>query len=134
PPGNERICAEYLQQQFAEVGLESELLEAAPMRTNLVTRYRGTGELPPILLTAHLDVVEADPTKWRRPPFSGDEFEDCLWGRGAVDMRHMAAMSAAIMRRLAATETRLRRDVIFAAVADEEAGCALGSRFLVEQH
>lgn len=134
PPGNERICAQYLQRELGEVGLECELLEAEPARTNLVTRYRGTGALPPILLTAHLDVVEADPTQWRRPPFSGDEFEGCLWGRGAVDMRHMAAMSAAVMRRLAATKVPLARDVIFAAVADEEAGCDLGSRFLVEHH
>jgi acetylornithine deacetylase/succinyl-diaminopimelate desuccinylase-like protein len=134
PPGNERACAEFLAGELTAVGLSPQLLEGAPQRTNLVARHRGTGELPPLLLTAHLDVVEADPTKWRRPPFSGDEFEGCLWGRGAIDMKNMAAMCAAIMRRLAATHTRLRRDVIFAAVADEEAGCDLGSRFLVEQH
>jgi acetylornithine deacetylase/succinyl-diaminopimelate desuccinylase-like protein len=134
PPGNERAAAELIVPLLREVGLEPELLEAAPMRTNLVVRYRGTGKLPPLLLTAHLDVVEADPTKWRRPPFSGEEFDGCLWGRGAIDMKNMAAMCTAIVRRLAATETRLDRDVIFAAVADEEAGCDLGSRFLVEQH
>ena len=134
PPGNERICAQFLHRELTEAGLEPVLLEAEPARTNLVVRHRGTGKLPPLLLTAHLDVVEADPSKWRRPPFSGEEHEGCLWGRGAIDMKNMAAMCAAIMRRLAATNTRLDRDVIFAAVADEEAGCDLGSRFLVEQH
>jgi acetylornithine deacetylase/succinyl-diaminopimelate desuccinylase-like protein len=134
PPGNERRCAEYLAAALAEVGYRPQLLEAQPDRTNLVVRHRGTGALPPLLLTAHLDVVEADPSKWRRPPFSGDEHEGCLWGRGAIDMKNMAAMCTAIMRRLAATGTVLARDVIFAAVADEEAGCDLGSRFLVEQH
>jgi len=134
PPGNERICADYLAASLAEVGYQPELLEAAPGRTNLVVRHRGTGAKPPLLLTAHLDVVEADPTKWRRPPFSGDELEGCLWGRGAIDMKNMAAMCTAIMRRLAATRTVLARDVIFAAVADEEAYCAYGSQFLVEQH
>jgi len=134
PPGNERICAEYLASNLAEVGYQPELLEAVPGRTNLVVRHRGTGQLPPLLLTAHLDVVEADPSKWQRPPFSGDEHDGCLWGRGAIDMKNMAAMCTAIMRRLAATKTVLARDVIFAAVADEEAGCDLGSRFLVEQH
>ncbi len=134
PPGNERVCAEYLAESLAEVGYLPQLLEGAPNRTNLVVRHRGTGKLPPLLLTAHLDVVEADPTKWRRPPFSGDEFEGCLWGRGAIDMKNMAAMCTAIMRRLAITRTVLDRDIIFAAVADEEAGCDLGSRFLVEQH
>lgn len=134
PPGNERICAELLATNLEEVGYEPTLLEARPGRTNLVVRYRGTGAKPPLLLTAHLDVVEADPSKWRRPPFSGEEYEGCLWGRGAIDMKNMAAMCAAIMRRLAAERVRLARDVIFAAVADEEAGCDLGSRFLVEQH
>jgi acetylornithine deacetylase/succinyl-diaminopimelate desuccinylase-like protein len=134
PPGNERICADYLAASLAEVGYQPELLEAAPGRTNLIVRHRGTGAKPPLLLTAHLDVVEAEPTKWRRPPFSGEEFEGCLWGRGAIDMKNMAAMCTAIMRRLAATRTVLARDVIFAAVADEEAGCAYGSQFLVEQH
>jgi len=134
PPGNERICADYLATQLTEVGYQPTLLEAQPGRTNVVVRHRGTGKLPPLLLTAHLDVVEADPSKWRRPPFSGDEFEGCLWGRGAIDMKNMAAMCTAIMRRLAATNTVLDRDIIFAGVADEEAGCDLGSRFLVENH
>src|SRR5215510_2489737 len=113
PPGNERICADYLAASLAEVGYRPQLLEAQPNRTNLVV---------------------ADPSRWRRPPFSGDEHEGCLWGRGAIDMKNMAAMCTAIMRRLAATRCALARDVIFAAVADEEAGCDLGSRFLVEQH
>ncbi|HEX8951348.1 MAG TPA: M20/M25/M40 family metallo-hydrolase, partial [Polyangia bacterium] len=134
PPGNERAAAELVAGALSEVGLAPELLEARPDRTNVVVRHRGTGAKPPLLLTAHLDVVEADATKWRRPPFSGEEHEGCLWGRGAIDMKNMAAMSVAIVRRLAATGTRLERDVIFAAVADEEAGCDLGSRFLVEQH
>lgn len=134
PPGNEYLCANYLARELREVGLEPELLESEPGRTNLVVRYKGTGKAAPLLLTGHTDVVEADPSKWRRPPFSGDEFEGCLWGRGALDMRHMVAMSAAIVRRLAATGTKLSRDIIFAAVADEENGCDLGSRFLVEQH
>ena len=134
PPGNERPAAELVARALAEVGFRPELLEARPSRTNVVVRHRGSGTRPPLLLTAHLDVVEADPAKWRRPPFSGDEHEGCLWGRGAIDMKNMAAMCTAIMRRLAATNAMLDRDVIFAAVADEEAGCDLGSRFLVEEH
>jgi acetylornithine deacetylase/succinyl-diaminopimelate desuccinylase-like protein len=134
PPGNERICAQYLAGQLAEVGYQPELIERAPARTNMIIRHRGTGAKPPLLLTAHLDVVEADASQWKHPPFSGDEFDGCLWGRGAIDMKNMAAMCTAIMRRLAATNARLSRDVIFAAVADEEAGCDHGSKFLVEHH
>src|ERR1051325_8515467 len=98
PPGNERICADYLAASLAEVGYQPELIEAAPGRTNLIVRHRGTGARPPLLLTGHLDVVEADPAQWQRPPFSGEEYEDCLWGRGAIDMKKMGAMWGAIMR------------------------------------
>jgi acetylornithine deacetylase/succinyl-diaminopimelate desuccinylase-like protein len=134
PPGNERPAVDYLAGKLREVGYDVTILESAPGRANLVTRYRGTGAAAPLLLAAHLDVVEADPTQWRHPPFSGAIAEDCLWGRGAIDMKNMAAMSVAILRRLAVDKPRLARDVIFAGVADEEAGCDLGSRFLVEQH
>ncbi len=134
PPGNERPAAEYLKGKLEEVGYLPVLLDSAPQRTNLVCRRKGTGKAPPILLTAHLDVVEAYPEYWKYPPFSGEIAEGCLWGRGAIDMKNMAAMSAAILRKLARDNTELSRDVIFAAVADEEAGCDHGSRFLVENH
>src|SRR5580658_6960341 len=134
PPGNEWRCADVVTRELVEVGYRPERLELAPGRSNVVVRHRGSGAEPPLLLTAHLDVVEAEANTWRRPPFSGDDHEGCLWGRGAIDMKNMAAMCTAIMRRLARSRAATRRDVIFAAVADEEAGCKHGSRFLVEQH
>src|SRR3954468_5892929 len=86
PPGNERICADYLAAELAEVGYAPTLLEGAPRRTNLVVRHRGArpaqvvrlvhrrgrGAHPPLLLTAPLDVVGVEAARWRRPPFSGD--------------------------------------------------------------
>jgi acetylornithine deacetylase/succinyl-diaminopimelate desuccinylase-like protein len=134
PPGNEIAAARVVADELRAAGLEPRLLESAPCRANVVARYKGTGELPPLLLTAHLDVVEADPSTWTHPPFSGLVADGCLWGRGAIDMKNMAAMSVAILARLSREKARLRRDVIFAAVADEEAGCDFGSRWLVEQH
>ncbi len=134
PPGNERAAAAYLAQRLAEVGLESQLLDSAPERTNLVARYKGKGGAAPLLLTGHLDVVETFPEHWKYPPFSGEIAEGCLWGRGAMDMKGMVAMCAAVIRRLAYDKVELERDVIFAAVADEEEGCTYGSRWLVENH
>lgn len=134
PPGNERPAVDYLAGKLREVGYDVTVLESAPTRANLVARYRGTGRAGPLLLSAHLDVVEADAGKWQQPPFAGVIADGCLWGRGAIDMKNMAAMSVAIMRRLAVDKPALARDVIFAGVADEEAGCDHGSRFLVEQH
>ncbi|MCG8424458.1 MAG: M20/M25/M40 family metallo-hydrolase [Proteobacteria bacterium] len=134
PPGNERPAAEYVAGRLREVGYQPTILEPAPQRANVVCRYRGSGEAEPLLLATHLDVVEAHEQFWNYPPFSGIIAEDCLWGRGAIDMKNMVAMSAAVMRRLASERVELCRDVIFAAVADEEAGCDHGSRYLVEEH
>ncbi len=134
PPGNERPAADYLSERLTEAGYRPELFESAPGRANLVVRREGNGTAAPLLLAGHLDVVEAFPEHWEHGPFSGDIADGCLWGRGAVDMKGMVAMCAAVMRRLARDQVSLARDVIFAAVADEEEGCRYGSRFLVENH
>ncbi|MEM7436562.1 MAG: M20/M25/M40 family metallo-hydrolase [Myxococcota bacterium] len=134
PPGNEREAAELVADELSGAGLDPVVLEGTPGRTNVVTRLRGTGEKPPLLLCAHLDVVEADPSFWDHPPFCGEVHDGCLWGRGAIDMKNMAAMSAAIMARLSREGVKPKRDLIFAAVADEEAGCHHGSLWLSDNH
>lgn len=134
PPGNELPAATLLADELSAAGLEPRVLQSAPGRGNVVARIRGTGEKPPLLLTAHLDVVEADPSRWDYPPFCGEVHEGCLWGRGAVDMKNMAAMAVAIITRLAREGAKPKRDLIFAGVADEEAGCRFGSLWLCENH
>src|SRR5580704_5356751 len=128
--GNERPAAERIAEHLREAGVEPRFFEKTPGRTNLVARLRKTdskrddgasGERGPLLLNAHLDVVEADETRWRHPPFSGEIHDGWLWGRGAIDMKHMAAMSACVIALLAKEKPRLQRDVILACVADEEA-------------
>ncbi|WP_235608925.1 M20/M25/M40 family metallo-hydrolase, partial [Frankia casuarinae] len=82
----------------------------------------------------HLDVVPADASEWRLPPFAGEEADGCLWGRGAVDMKDMDAMTLAVIRDIVRTGRRPPRDLVVAFVADEEAGGVLGARWLVENH
>lgn len=132
----ERPAAERLAEFFRAGGLEPVLLQPEPGRTSVVVRAKGGGDRPPILLNAHLDVVEADASRWRHDPFGGEIHDGFVWGRGAVDMKHMAAMGACVMALLGrgAQGQRLDRDVIFAGVADEEAGCRKGSMFLVEEY
>ena len=134
PPGNEILAAELIAEDLSAAGLEPIVLQSAPGRGNVVSRIRGTGEEAPLLLTAHLDVVEADPSRWEHPPFCGEVHDGCLWGRGAIDMKNMAAMSVAIITRLAREGVKPKRDLIFAGVADEEAGCRYGSLWLCENH
>src|SRR5215212_841341 len=72
--------------------------------------------------------------RWRHPPFAGEVHDGVLWGRGAVDMKQMVAMSVAALGLLARLGVPLRRELKLAVVADEEAGCAAGSAWLVDHH
>ena len=136
PPGNEIAAARALAQSLEADGLRTEIIEAAPGRANLVCRFSGApGGAAPLLLASHLDVVPAgDLSRWTHPPFDGKLADGMIWGRGALDMKNMVAMSAMVLKLLARRGLSLRRDVILAAVADEEEGCHSGSRFLVEEH
>ncbi len=133
--GNERAAAEYMAAKLAEVGLEPTLLESEPGRTSVITRVEGSDpRRPPLLIHGHLDVVPADPTDWRVHPFSGEIVDGSLWGRGAVDMKDMDAMTLAVVRDLLRSGRRPPRDLVLAFVADEEAGGTLGARWLVDNH
>lgn len=132
PPGNERPAADYLARLFSAENIEHEIIEAAPERASIVARLRGNGKKKPLLLNGHLDVVPADREYWTYEPFEAVEADGCIWGRGAIDMKNMVAMSVATLLQLKRQEAELERDVIFAGVADEEAGSRNGSLYLVE--
>ncbi len=133
-PG-ERAAAERVAELLSEVGLEPTVLESHPKRTSVVTRIEGQDpSRPALLIHGHLDVVPADPADWRVHPFSGETQDDCIWGRGAVDMKDMDAMMLAVVRQRLREGRRPPRDVVLAFVADEEAGGTWGARWLVDNH
>ncbi len=114
-----------------EADIPFEIVEPQPRRANIVARLKGDGTKPPLLLSAHLDVVPAL-GGWEHPPFAAEIHDGCIWGRGAVDMKHMAAQSLVTVLDLKRSKARLKRDVIFAGVADEEAGGRAGAGYLVD--
>ena len=133
-PG-ERAAAEHVAALLAEAGLEPRIFESHPKRASVVARISGTDSARPALLVhGHLDVVPADAGDWRVHPFSGEVSEDCVWGRGAVDMKDMDAMTLAVVRQRLAEGRRPARDVVLAFLADEEAGGTYGARWLVDEH
>ncbi|HEY8516833.1 MAG TPA: M20/M25/M40 family metallo-hydrolase [Candidatus Binatia bacterium] len=134
PPGNEAPAVAYVADVLRREGLEPVVLESAPGRANLVCRIVGNGHQGPLMLASHIDVVEVERASWRRDPFGGEIAEGCIWGRGAVDMKGKLAMDLAAMTALARSRRRPDRDVVMAVVADEEAGCRYGSRWLAENH
>jgi acetylornithine deacetylase/succinyl-diaminopimelate desuccinylase-like protein len=131
----ERVAAEYVAGQLAEVGIESVIHESAPKRANLVARIPGRDPSRGALLVhGHLDVVPADASEWSVPPFEGVETDGYLWGRGAIDMKDFDAMMLAVVREWQRTGYTPPRDIVLAFTADEEAGMTYGSQFLVQQH
>ncbi|HEX7224330.1 MAG TPA: M20/M25/M40 family metallo-hydrolase [Candidatus Limnocylindria bacterium] len=134
PSGGETLAARYCAEALAELGVETEVVELTPGRGSCIGRLRATGPAtePPLILLSHIDVVPVDAESWSRDPFGGELVDGVVWGRGAVDMKDMVAMELAVMRGLVRSGVELRRDVIFAAVADEEAGGTHGARGLVD--
>jgi acetylornithine deacetylase/succinyl-diaminopimelate desuccinylase-like protein len=102
-----------------------------PLRTNLVVRLRGSGARKPILLLAHLDVVEARREDWSLEPFVLTEKDGFFYGRGTADIKDMAAIFAQTLLRLKRERVPLDRDVIVALTADEEGGDDNGIQWLL---
>ncbi|SES48767.1 M20/M25/M40 family metallo-hydrolase [Actinokineospora terrae] len=130
----ERAAAEYVAEKLAEVGYETTYVESgAKGRGNVIARLAGADPSRGALLVhGHLDVVPADPAEWSVHPFSGAVQDDYVWGRGAVDMKDMLGMTLATARRFKRDGIVPPRDLIFAFLADEEAGGEYGAQWLVE--
>ena len=133
-PG-ERKAAEYVAGLLSEVGVAPAVLESHPKRTSLVARIEGADRTrPSLLIHGHLDVVPANASDWRQDPFGGEIADDCVWGRGAVDMKDMDAIMLAVVRQRLREGRKPARDVVLAFTADEEAGGNWGAGFLVDEH
>ncbi|QIJ61774.1 M20/M25/M40 family metallo-hydrolase [Streptomyces sp. JB150] len=133
-PG-ERKAAEYVAEKLAEVGLEPKIFESHSGRASTVARIEGADPTrPALLIHGHLDVVPANADDWTHHPFSGEVADGCVWGRGAVDMKDMDAMTLAVVRDRLRTGRKPPRDIVLAFLADEEAGGTYGARHLVDHH
>jgi acetylornithine deacetylase/succinyl-diaminopimelate desuccinylase-like protein len=133
-PG-ERKAAEHVAALLDEVGIDSELFEGRPGRTNVVARWGGTatGRQDPLLLHGHLDVVPAEADDWQVHPFSGEIQDGYLWGRGAVDMKDFDAMLLSVVRARARAGQAPDRPTVLCFTADEEAGGHDGAEQIVLQ-
>ncbi|MGW3468435.1 M20/M25/M40 family metallo-hydrolase [Saccharopolyspora sp. NPDC000995] len=131
----ERAAAEFVAAKLSEVGYDVTYVESGdhPGRGNVIARLSGADSARGgLLVHGHLDVVPADPAEWSVHPFSGAVHDGYVWGRGAVDMKDMLAMSLAVARRLKRDGITPPRDVVFAFLADEEAGSFHGAQWLAD--
>jgi acetylornithine deacetylase/succinyl-diaminopimelate desuccinylase-like protein len=133
PPGNEVAGARFLAEVLTREGIESETIEAAPGRASLHARLRSDGSLGGIVLHHHIDVVYADPRYWTVDPFGGVIDGGYLYGRGAIDMKSTGILHLAALLALKRSRVPLKRDLVFLATADEEAGSEFGAQFIADR-
>lgn len=134
PPGNETRVATYLRDVLQSEGIECVLVGPTAERQSLVARLRGDGSAAPLLLMSHTDVVPVEAHKWKFDPFGAEIDEGFIYARGALDMKSMVAMELMSMLLLKRAQVPLKRDVIFMAAADEEAGGDMGAGWIAEHH
>lgn len=131
-PG-ERKAAEYVAASLAEVGIESEVVEAAPGRTSVIAQWGNrSSSRPGLLLHGHLDVVPAQSADWTVDPFAAEVVDGYLWGRGAVDMKDFDAMLLSVVRARQRAGAVPDRPITLAFTADEEAGSRQGAHWIVD--
>ena len=109
-------------------------MESAPGRGSVITRLKGSGEKPNLLLLSHLDVVAANPAEWSVDPFAGTVKDGYVYGRGAYDMKGMTAVELFTLKLLKQNNIPLKGDIVLAATADEEKGGEEGAGYLLRNH
>lgn len=132
PPGNEKPAARFLGALCEAEGIAVEYIETAPDREVLVARLGGDGSKRPIMLCNHTDVVPVEAEYWTMPAFEGLVTDGRIYGRGAVDMKGCGVMQLIAFVLLKRQGVQLKRDVVFCAVPDEEAGSDWGMVWLCE--
>jgi len=137
--GDTTVAAQAMADRLIAAGLpkaDVQVLAEVPRKGNLVARLRAkkpSGKKP-ILLVAHLDVVEAKREDWSMDPFKFIEKEGYYYARGIVDDKAMASMFVANLVRYLQERYKPNRDIIIALTADEESGDNNGMDWLVAKH
>ena len=134
PPGNETASANYIAQYLGKEGFKTEVIESTSGRGSVVTRLKGTGEKPSLLLLSHLDVVAANAKEWSIDPFAGEVKDGYVYGRGAYDMKSMTAIEIMVIKLLNKNHIILKGDVVLAGTADEEQGGEEGAGYLLRNY
>ncbi len=135
--GDNTLAAGRVRARFVAAGFdERDLFVGGPKerKGNFVARLRGRGTKEPIVLLAHIDVVEAKRSDWSMDPFKLHEKDGYFYGRGTLDDKAQAAIWAATLIRMKQEGYEPNRDLIVALTADEEGGGSNGVYWLLENH
>ena len=136
--GDNTAAAQAMANRLLAAGFPDEdvqVLGPVERKGNLVARYRGRDSgRKPLLLLAHIDVVEADPDDWTLDPFTFTEQDGYYYGRGTTDDKDEAAIHIANFIRMKEEGFQPDRDIIIALTADEESGDHNGVAWLLDNH
>jgi len=134
PPGNEDRAVGFFADILDTEGVIYKIYEPRPGRASLRAVLPGTGEAGPLILLNHTDVVPARAEEWSFDPFGGVVEGGYVKGRGALDMKGQGIMELLALLDIKRRGIRPVRDIVFLAVADEEAGSRWGVEYLLEHH
>ncbi|MBW2039863.1 MAG: M20/M25/M40 family metallo-hydrolase [Deltaproteobacteria bacterium] len=133
PPGNEMEAARYLEGILSKEGINTTIYEPITQRANLMAVLPGEGTEAPMILLNHMDVVPVEEDKWELDPFGGIVKDGYIHGRGTIDMKGKGVAELMAMLLLKRYKIPLKRDIIFLATADEEAGGRWGVKWMLER-
>jgi acetylornithine deacetylase/succinyl-diaminopimelate desuccinylase-like protein len=113
-----------------------QVFQSGPRRGNLIARLHGTGKRKPLLLVAHIDVVEAKREDWTTDPFKFVEKDGYFYGRGTSDDKYMAVAWVVNMIRWKKEGYKPDRDLVLVLETDEEISDrnSVGMRWLIKNH
>jgi acetylornithine deacetylase/succinyl-diaminopimelate desuccinylase-like protein len=134
PPGNEDKGVAFFSEILDKEKISYKTYEPTSSRRSLRAYIPGSGEKEPLILLNHIDVVPANNDQWVSDPFGGELKDGYIYGRGALDMKSLGIMQFLSFLEINRKKTGPKRDIVFLAVADEEADGKNGVDFLFERH
>jgi succinyl-diaminopimelate desuccinylase len=133
PPGDTVAAAAVITTYLSQAYISPRIIAPQPHMPNVVHDFTcGDSNGPRLILNGHLDVFPANPEDWPRSPWSGEQANGRIYGRGTVDMKAGTAASIIAYRYLYQHRQHLRGSIGLCAVSDEETGGKFGSRYLLE--
>jgi succinyl-diaminopimelate desuccinylase len=132
--GDESEIGRLMADECSKDGLEAEIVEPAENRTSVIVRYKGATGRPRVMVYSHMDTVPpGDPEQWKHPPFSAAIVGGQMWGRGTADNKIATCAATMAFRAIRDLGIRLKGDIVFTHVADEEKGGVYGFRNILDK-
>ncbi len=121
PPGNEEKVAKRVEKEFIKIGLDTQLQKVEPQRYSAIGMFEGESDAPSLLIEGHIDTVPIGPGEnWIVDPFSAEIIDGKIYGRGSMDNKGGIAIMTMAAKAIKQAGIKLKRSVIFVALADEE--------------